>query len=59
MFYWYRAAEAYEQLRGAGFDVVGMGSKQQLCRESRLISSIAEYRAAPIDGMHYFVCRKP
>ncbi len=57
--YWYRAAEAFEQFRAAGFDVVGMGSKHQICSDGRLVGSIAGYGASPIDGMHYFVCRKP
>lgn len=57
--YWYRAAEAHSQLSAAGFDVVGMGSKNQICGQGALINSVEDYAATSINGMHYLVCRRP
>jgi ubiquinone/menaquinone biosynthesis C-methylase UbiE len=55
--YWYRLAEVEQQVRAAGFQIVGLGTGHQVAQE-KLYASLEAFGTEPIDGMIYFVCTK-
>src|SRR5262249_458329 len=56
--YWYRAQEAEDLLKQAGFEMVGIGSHVQIA-QNRLARSATDLLQEKLDGAYYIVCRKP
>lgn len=55
--YWYKMAEAYNQLKQVGFTVVAFGSSYQIS-QGNLYSNLEYSVNQPIKGGIYFVCTK-
>jgi ubiquinone/menaquinone biosynthesis C-methylase UbiE len=55
--YWYKAEEAYQQLRNVGFQMVALGSSYQIAQE-KMLTSLDALCKEPIQGGLYFVCSK-
>jgi len=55
--YWYRASEAVDDLRAAGFKVQFVASLKQL-KEERPLTSVDELLREPMTGHFYCVCTK-
>lgn len=57
--YWYRATEAYNFVREAGFDVLGVGCSLQMIERGTFHETADAFRNHPIRGALYIACRKP
>jgi SAM-dependent methyltransferase len=55
--YWYLVSEAYDLLKSVGFEIVAMGSEQQISND-RLKTTDRELLAEGISGTLYFVVKK-
>lgn len=55
--YWYKLEEAYQSLKAANFEIVGVGSDFQLSQR-KILPSWETVRLEPIQGMLYFICKK-
>ena len=55
--YWYKLDEAYQSLKAANFEIVGVASDLQL-RQGKIHPSLETLRQEPIQGMLYFICQK-
>ncbi|MEP0847023.1 MAG: class I SAM-dependent methyltransferase [Phycisphaerae bacterium] len=57
--YWYRATEAYNFLRDAGFEVLGIGCSVQMMERGLFHETPDAFRDHAIRGALYIACRKP
>ncbi len=56
--YWFRAAEAYNFLRDAGFEVLGIGCSIQMMERELFHASPDAFQRDPIRGALYLACRR-
>lgn len=55
--YWYKIKEAYEILKAANFQIVGIGTDYQL-KQGKILNSCTELMQDNLQGNLYFVCKK-
>lgn len=57
--YWFRAEEACDLLRDAGFRILNVGCSIQMMQQGLLHDCPEKFRQHPIRGALYVACRKP